>query len=150
MIDPVAAFIALLRTNATLVSAVQSRIYGSPPGLASTAYDSATGIPKASLTVQQAGGRTAQHIPVIYPLFYLVAYAPSGIDAHKVLLKVYDVLYHTDGVDKGKARCNIMISDRWFMYVADMQLGSPAVEQSTQWPVAYASVQTKFDSLRGA
>lgn len=154
MIDPVEAFIALLKSDTDLRALVQGqtqvRIYGAPPGLGEDAYNTDTGIPYQSLVVQQNDVKMQTNIPVCYPMFYLIAYGQEGYETQEVLTKVYNVLYHTDGERKGSLKCNIMIDDRWFMYRAEIQIGSPIIEQQSQWPVAYATVRAKFDSLRGA
>lgn len=154
MIDPVAALLKLFYDDTDLRAVLQRPervlLYGSPPGLDSKAINPANQIPYTSLVVQQVGGTVANYVPLIYPMFYINAYGQKASDAALVLSKVYNVLYHKDGDRKGEAICNRLIDNRWFLYSAEMQLGNPTTEQQSNWPVAYATIQATFDSLRGA
>lgn len=154
MIDPVEALLKLFYDDTDLRAVLQGetrvRLYGSPPGLGKEAINADNSLPYKSLAVQQSGGTVASNVPVIYPMFYLMAYGQEGYEAADVLTKVYNVLYYTDGERKGSVKCNRMIANRWFLYYAEMQLGNPLTEQQSNWPVAYATVRAKFDSLKGA
>lgn len=149
MIDPFEAFLAHLASDPALTAyltyAGRSLLYGAPTGLDPEAFDPATGLPLRALTVRPVGGMIARSHQ-IFPIFYLIAYGPTPVEANQVLLKVHDFLYDA----RGDPRCNVTIAGRWFMYWARFEaLGDTVVERDSKWPVAFAPVHTKFDAKRG-
>lgn len=153
LIDPIAAFVTYCLSDTTFRAVVEGRVCGSPPGLSAIGASAfaPSGIPYASLVVSQGGGVIERAIPVMSPILYLRAYAQTAEEANNVLRALADLLYHTSGELVGRVRQNITIADRWFMYKAEFgALSAPVVESQSNWPVAYATLQTKFDSLRGA
>lgn len=148
MIDSLAAFIALLKSDTALSTEVGGRIRSNPPGLnPKLDFDTATGKPLKSIGVQQVGGNMLWASRQIMPMFYLTAYAATSNDAANILAKVYPVLYDSDGRPIG----NRMISNKWFLYWAMMEtLPSPNIEPQSSWPVAYTTIRAKFDAVRGA
>lgn len=151
MIDPIAAFVALLLGDSTFRNSVEGRIYGAPDGLPPDAMDADKGLPKACLVVTQGGGPMVRYLPIMQPVLYLRAYASKGTRAAQVLMDLYKVLYHVSGAFAGQPKTNILINNRWFMYSSELlSLPAPVIEQQSHWPVAYGTVQARFDSLRGA
>ena len=151
MIDTIAAFVTYLLADAALAAEVEHRIKGAPPGLPSSVLDSSTALPVKALVVQGAPGRIDASSPQLYVTLYLTAYGQTGMEAQDVLRKVYAALYYTSGTLAGKVKSNIVIANRWFMYWAQM-ISTPAVrmEPQSNWPIAEATIQAKFDALRGA
>jgi hypothetical protein len=148
MIDPLAAFIAFLKSNATLNTLVGGRIRGVPPGLSIPQdIDQTTQKPKKSIGVQLVDAGIGMQGFLMMPQYYLIAYATSANEAMEVMRSVYGALYAADG----QLRDNIMISDRWFMFWANMETGpAPNIEPQSNWPVAYATVRAKFNATKGA
>jgi hypothetical protein len=152
-IDPIEAFVAYCLSDFTFNAVVDGRVCGSPPGLSGIGPSAfaPSGIPYASLVVSQGGGTVERAYPVMSPILYLRAYGQTANEAVQVLQALSPLLYHTTGELKGRLRENITIANRWLMYKAEFgALPAPVVEQQSNWPVAYTTLQTKFDSLRGA
>jgi len=136
VINTVAAVRALLLAELTATT-----VLGVPPGFG----DNPPAVPPVCVLIQASGGNGGIRQAVIAPRLTLRCHGPTALEAWNVYRAVWNVFYDANG----EAKPPRMITNRWWLRSAT--LSQPFSDTEPEgWPVTVATLEARFDPLRGA